>query len=164
VNSPSEPKLIPEKSKKRRLIVALSLFALFIGVIATGFFLSFQSVDSLLWAQRAENLTTVMNGISKTTNLYFEDNWSDLDRLTSRLSNANYADEASLSSALKTIEARLGGDARNGSGDRRARRGGRSARRDARQRALTSRKGDKEECRGNKKTDFGHRVTFILFS
>ena len=31
------------------------------------------------------------------------DHWSDLDRLTSRLSNANYADEASLSSALKPL-------------------------------------------------------------
>jgi signal transduction histidine kinase/CheY-like chemotaxis protein len=104
MDSTAEQKPFVLKSKKRRLVAAWSLFALFIVVVASGFLLSFQSVDSLLWAERADNLTSVMNGISKTTNLYFDDNWADLDRLTARLSATTYADEASLSSAIKTIE------------------------------------------------------------
>jgi signal transduction histidine kinase/ActR/RegA family two-component response regulator len=81
--------------------VGLAFF--FLAVIAIGFFLSYQSVTALLWAQRANSLTTLMGGIQDNTDLYFENTWADLDHLTSRISSQTYADEASLTQEISTI-------------------------------------------------------------
>lgn len=91
------------RSKRSRLVLVFSLAALFLGIIAVGFFLSYYSVNNLLWSQRAENLTSLMGGITDSTDLYFSDSWKDLDHLTARISSSEYTDETALAGALKTI-------------------------------------------------------------
>lgn len=92
------------KSSKARFAVNLGLVIFFLGVIALGFFISYRSVDSLLWAQRADNLTSLMGGVRHNADLYFDDAFADLDNVGARLEDENFADEGALASELKKIE------------------------------------------------------------
>jgi two-component system sensor histidine kinase/response regulator len=97
-----------KKTEKKTIWKEALFLTLLVGVVAGGavaaFFFSYQSINDLLWAERADTLTSVISRVSKTTEMYFEDYWDDLDHDTGRLSNQTNPTEASLCATTKTIE------------------------------------------------------------
>jgi len=82
----------------------LSFTAFFLAVIASGFLFSFQSVNSLLWAQRGENLTTLMDGFTHTSELYFTSEWDSLDDDANRIVVSKPSSEGDLLTTLSAIQ------------------------------------------------------------
>jgi signal transduction histidine kinase len=97
-----------QKTEKKAFWKEALFLTLLIAVVAGGavaaFFFSYQSINDLLWAERADTLTSVISRVSKTTEMYFGNYWDDLDHDTSRLSDQSSPSESDLCALTKTIE------------------------------------------------------------
>jgi signal transduction histidine kinase/CheY-like chemotaxis protein len=90
--------------KARRPIFFIGFIAFFLVIVASGFVVSYQTVNNLLWAQRAENLTTLMDGFSHTSEIYFSSEWDSLDDDANRIIASKATTESELLTVLGNIE------------------------------------------------------------
>lgn len=97
-----------EKPQKKPLWKQILFGILLVGIVAGGaaaaFFFSYQSINDLLWAERADTLTSVIGRVSNSTEMFFEDYWDDLDHHNNRLSAVENPTEAKLCDTARTIE------------------------------------------------------------
>lgn len=97
-----------EKPQKKPLWKQILFGILLVGIVAggaaTAFFFSYQSINDLLWAERADTLTSVIGRVSNSTEMFFEDYWDDLDHHNNRLSAVENPTEAKLCDTARTIE------------------------------------------------------------
>jgi signal transduction histidine kinase len=95
------------KSKKTthsRMLIMIGLIAVLLALAGGSFYYAYYSINELLWAQRADSLTTVMSKLSLSTEMLLDSYWDDLDHDTVRLKHEEGQDETAVCTELKNIE------------------------------------------------------------
>ncbi|MCI2069605.1 MAG: hypothetical protein LKJ88_08645 [Bacilli bacterium] len=94
----------------KRIWGYIGLIVAFLGIIVGVFYYTYTTINNLLWAQRASNLTDVTSNFALTTELDFDSYWDDLDHSVYRLSKKNGSTKNDICLEMQNIEAEMGSE------------------------------------------------------